>query len=272
MPITLTDVFDLQSEEQDSRIVSLTRRGRVDGLTSTSPTNYAAEVYASSAIPSAGSAIVVNGDTLYLRKRSINVNDSHALGECSIDLMYELFDGSKNETEETPVLEIDTALRQVERQVDRDGNPFVVSYIWPADSKARYPDGTPKANTTERVAGVLRVLEPATTLSGEIIYATNAPGSFGQGFASRLNQFAWQGFDPRHWMCSRVRSTPINLKANPPLWKFAFMFELDETGWDTQTAIAFIDPDTGEAPPDIAEGNGLLTVPWYQTKDFNEDF
>lgn len=272
MPITFTDVFDVRAEEEAGRIVSLQRRGRIEGLESTDPSTYIAEILSSGEVPLSGSAITVNGSTLYLRRRSPNVGNDHGLGQASVDLFYERSEGGSTETGETPTLEVRASLRQVQRNVDRDGNPFVVTYNWPAGAKARFPDGSPKAGLAETQAGPLSIFEPTVELVGEVVKGTNDPGALAAQYIGKVNSVAWQGYDPRHWLCTNVVARLIDNTTTPKLWNYAFGFELDESGWDSQTTLAFVDSETGKTPDDIAEGNGLVTFNWYETKDFNEDF
>jgi hypothetical protein len=272
MPITFTDIFDVRAEEEAGQIVSLQRRGRVEGLESADPQAYIAEILASENVPASGSAISVNGNTLYLRRRSPNVGSDHGLGQASVDLFYERSEGSVGETGETPTLEVRASLRQVERNVDREGDPFVVEYTWPEDAKARFPDGSPKKGLVEKQAGALSVFEPAVELVGEVVKATNNPGTQATAYIGKVNETAWQGYPPRHWLCTNVVARLIDQTTNPKLWNFQFGFELDDTGWDTQTTLVFVDTETGKTPDDVAEGNGLVTYNWYETKAFNEDF
>ena len=272
MSITVDSVFDLGAEEEDGLILSYRRQIRLTGLTSNAPDNYVNEIYASAEIPADGSTIVVKGQTLYLRGRSVDVGDDVPLGGAIVNLTYRRSEGSTTETGETPTIEVRGSLRQVERSKDENGDPYQLQYTWPDTSKAVYPNGQAKALTTERVSGTLRVLEPEVVLVGEVAKATNNPGNVVKGTLGRVNATAWQGEDPRHWLCSEAVARPLNLTTNPQLWSFFFGFSLDENGWDSQTTLVFIDPDTGQPPDGIAEGNGLLTVPYYDTKNFNEDF
>ena len=272
MPITIENVFDLGGEEEAGRLVSLRRGVRLSGLTSTNPENYAAEVFASSVVPASGSVIAINGSTLYLRKRSLQVSDDVALGQAVVELGYERSEGSSTETGTVPTLGGRGSLRRVDRTVDRDGNPYEVIYTYPEDSNETYPNGQAKALTTEKVGATLSVLEPSIVLSGSVTKETHTPGAIIADYDGKVNSIAWQGYDPRHWLCIDANFTLIDDTTTPPLWRFDFAFELDDTGWDTQTTVIFINPQTGQAPPDIAEGNGLLTVSHYETKNFNEDF
>ena len=272
MPITVDEVFDVGATEEDGQIVALDRELRLSGITSTDPSNYVAEVLSSNVVPIAGSEVSVNGNTLYLRKRDVKINQRSELGGAIVSLGYRRSEGGTTETGETPTIEVRGSLRQVERSKDENGDPYQLQYTWPETSKAVYPNGEPKALTTERVSGTLRVLEPEVMLVGEVVKATNKPGNIVKGFLGHVNATEWQGEDPRHWLCSEAVGRPVNLTTNPQLWGFFLGFALDENGWDSQTTLVFIDPDTGQPPEGIDEGNGLLTVPYYDTKDFNEDF
>lgn len=270
--ITLEDMFDVQAEQENGRLQRIRRRVRLAGIASTDPDDYVQEVLGAPVLPASGTFIVVQGQVLFLDDRQVQVGSDVALGEAIVDLVYQRREGSSAETGAVPTLEVRGSLRRVERSVDRAGNPFLIQYSWPEESTAVYANGQPKKLTTERVGGVLSVFEPAVTLVGEVLKATNTPGAIVTGYVGKVNSITWQGFPARHWLCTDCTATLQDDSVSPKLWSFAFSFELDKTGWDTQTAIAFINPDTGQPPEDIAEGNGLLTVDWYETKNFNEDF
>lgn len=270
--ITVDNIFDLGADEEDGYIETYRRQIRLSGLTSTAPDNYVNEVMNSSAVPASGSAIIVKGQTLYLRGKSVEVGDDSPLGGAVVTLTYRRSEGGTTETGTTPTIEVRGSLRQVNRAKDENGDPYQVQFTWPADAKAVFPNGQPKAGEIERVSGILQVFEPEIQLVGEVSKATNTPGSIVKGYLGKVNSTTWQGEAARHWLCSEATARPINLTSSPQLWSFFFGFSLDESGWDSQTTLVFIDPDTGQPPDGIAEGNGLLTVTHYDTKNFNEDF
>lgn len=272
MAITVDNVFDMGADVEDGLIESYRRQLRLSGLTSTSPDNYVNEILNSTAVPSDGSAITVKGQTLYLRGKSVDVGNDSPLGGAIVNLTYRRSEGGSTETGTTPTIEVRGSLRQVERSKDANGDPYQLQFTWPADAKGVYPNGQPKADTTQRVSGVLRVFEPEVTLVGEVSKATNTPGTIVKSYLGKVNATTWQGEEPRTWLCSEATARPLNLTQNPQLWSFFFGFSLDESTWDSQTTLVFIDPETNQPPDGIAEGNGLLTVTHYDTKNFNEDF
>jgi hypothetical protein len=276
MPITFEDVFDVSAEEEFGFVVALQRRGRVFGLTSTNPTAYVSEIVSSGVLPQSGSAILVNGSTLYLGRRNITVNDDSALGDATVDLFYRRLEGGTSETGTTPTLRGGTTLKQIQTQKDRDGNPIYVSHLWPATSHELYPDGTPKANTTERAIATINALVPMSSISGRLIVATNTPGAITQDYAGKVNSSTWQGGAERTWLCTSATFELVDNTTSPKLYALDFVFEYDDQTWDNDTTAVFINPDTGQVPEveDVPLPNGkeVVQVQYYQTKNFNEDF
>lgn len=273
MPITFENIFDVSGSEKNGRLVSLRRRGYVHGLTSTNPTAYVEEVLSSAAVPSPGSAITINGSLLYLKSREVNAADSDALGDAKVDLIYERNEGSsEGDPEATPTLRGGTTLKQVETQKDAEGNQITVSHTWPSDANGTYPNGKPKAGTTETQGGKIRVLVPMSTVSGSFLKATATPGAITKAYSGHVNDSTWQSGAPRTWMCTSATFELVDDTVDPPLYKLDFTFEYDENTWDNDTTAVFIDSSTGEAPSGLVDGTGIKQIEYYPEKNFNEDF
>jgi hypothetical protein len=62
----------------------------------------------------------------------------------------------------------------------------------------------------------------------------------------------------------------VDQTAATPKYRFTFNFEYREDGWDP--TVVFIDPETGEPPDGLVDTEGVKTVTWYPTKNFNTPF
>lgn len=273
MAITLENLFDMSCTEANGRVTTLRRAGYVQGLTSTDPADYAEDVLAAGAVPSAGSTITINGDTLYLRARVVKASDDSALGDARVELAYEVADASTDDSG-TPVLEVGTTLRQVETGKDANGDPITVSYDWPDGAKGLLPDGEAKDGATHTIGGTIRVMKPTSQLRGSFNKATNTPGSFTRAYVGKVNSTTWQGDPARTWMCTRATAKLVDNASDPKVWQMDFTFEYDENTWDDETTVIYIDPETGRPPDGIDDpaDNGIEIIEYYGEKDFNTDF
>ena len=266
------------SAKQDKGLVQeITATARVEGMTSTD-SGWVTEALSATGLPASGSSLVLaSGETLYLEGRNPSLIDGERTS-ATVQLSYKRRDGSSSETGGVPVLEGGTALKQIRTQKDRNGAPITVSHLWPDDSKATYPDGTPKAGTTEEVNAEIDVMVPMSTLSGEIIVQTSTPGAISQNNAGHLNSATWQGGAARTWMCTAVTFRLLDNTTTPPLYSMRFNFEYDDQTWDNDTTAVFIDPQTSQVPlidaGDLPLPNGkeVVKVEYFPTTDFNQDF
>lgn len=280
MTITFTEIRDVRAEEENGRVVSLTRRGRIRGLTSPGAKSYVDQILSSGAVPGSGSSIVANGSTLRLVKRTPVIDDDSGLGTALVDLLYERQESSTSEgggggTTQTPTLEGGTSLKRVQTNRNRDGTPLSISYQWPAGTKGVMADGvTPRDGAVETQGGKISVLVPMTTVSGSFTIATDDPGLIVQAYGGHVNAVTWQGGAPRTWMCTDSRFKLVDDSVSPPIYRLSFAFEYDELTHDDDTTLAFIDVDTRRPPPDVdtSPNGGLKVIQYYPEKDFNEDF
>jgi hypothetical protein len=281
MAITFTEIRDVQAEEENGRVVSLTRRGRIRGLTSPGAKSYVDQILSSSAVPGSGSSIVANGSTLRLVKRTPVIDDDSGLGTALVDLLYERQESSTSDGggggggDDTPTLEGGTSLKRVQTNRNRDGTPLKISYEWPAGTKGVMADGvTPRDGAVEKQGGKISVLVPMSSVFGSFTFATNSPGAITQEYAGHVNSVTWQGGAPRTWMCTDARFKLVDDSVSPPIYRLRFEFEYDELTWDNDTTLAFIDVDTRRPPPDVDDSvnGGLKVIQYYPEKDFNEDF
>lgn len=268
MAITFTDIADIGSEEVNGLVVSLKRQGFVQGLTSTTPNGYAAEIYGSGAVPSSGSSVTVNGSVLYLTKRSFVIGSKEGKGDATVNLLYERRDTAAAEGG-TPKLRGGSTLKQIETAKNSDGTDIVVTHDWPSDTTAQYANGETKADTTETRGGTIAVMVPMSTISGSYVQQTASPGAITKAYIGKLNSTTWQGGAARTWMCTSFTFELVDDTLSPPLYRFDFTFEYDDQTWDNDTTVVFIDEDTGSPVTPLVDGESIVTVPYYDTANFN---
>lgn len=258
-------------------IEEITATVLVQGLTANNY-QWVDEVLAATNMPAFGSILITtSGQALVLEEINPSIlENEQTTAEASI--IYRRRDGSSSETGTVPILEGGTAIKTVQTSRNRDGSPIEVSHDWPADTKATYPDGSTKANTTETVTATITVPVPMSTLRGEIYVQTATPGAITQAYAGKVNSQTWQNGEPRTWMCTESTFKLVDNTSSPPIYAIGFTFEYDEETWDNDTTAFFIDPQTGMVPEidpanlPLPNGKEVVQVQWAQEKNFNEDF
>lgn len=246
----------------------------LEGVTSTTDTGYVAEIINSGVLPSFGSALSISGDLIYLKTRTITIGDDAGFGDARADLVYERREQSTQESGTTPTLSVEASLKQVQTGVDRSQTAITVEYQWPEDARQQYPDGSPKASTTEVQGGQISVLVPMASLTGSFTAQTDSPGARVLEYIGKVNATSWQGLPKRTWLCTRAAAVLVDDTTSPQTWEFTFNFDHDPEGWDNDTTAVFIDSSTGAPPPgiDLASENGIRKIEYYEEKNFNSDF
>lgn len=261
----------IEATEHKGRIQTLRREAQITGITATGAVGVINEMLGATGLPAKGSAIVVGSDVLRLVSREPRRGDD--IGSGRVTLVYERAEGSSEEgTGSVPTLRGGSSLKQVETVYDGNGDQIVLSHTWPATHKGVYPDGTPKADTTETQGGTIRVLVPMSRLSGAFQKATASPGALTESYIGHVNSSTWQGGAARTWMCTQADFELVDDTVSPPLYEFRFTFERDPETWDNDTTARFVDPDTGEPPDGLALGEGIKKVEFYPEKNFGDDF
>ena len=247
----IDEMVDVAGDEQNGRLVSLTRRLKVSSVTGATPQAAVAAILTDPGIPAAGSSITVNGSVRYLVGRKPKMTESHDLAE--VDLFYEggtVAGGSTGEVSRGG----DVALSQIRSKYDREGNEIVVQL------------GDAIFVRTQRAE--ISVLMPEAAPWIETIEATSDPDALAAQWAGRVNSSAWRGKEAGKWIVARVRWREIT--AN--LWRFFWQFQesSEDAGW--LPVVAYIDPETNRMPEGLVEGTGIKTIPWYYTINFNSKF
>lgn len=270
MAIELDTVFDVSAERDRGRIKSLTRAYILRGLDATSPATYVQQVSQYSGIPRG--ITVVHGVALWYQSERITTGDSVPIGFARVDVTFERpASGFTGQQQQSGTLQLrgGSGLKQVVTELDREGNPITVQHTWPADSKAVYPDGSPKAGTTETQGGSIRVNVPTSDLSVVIFRATNAPGVFQRQIVGKVNATTWQGGAARTVLCTGAPFELVDEAQDPYIYRFTLNFAHDPETWDNDTTVRFIDASTGQPPADLVDGTGIKSIEYYEAVDFN---
>lgn len=129
--------------------------------------------------------------------------------------------------------------------------------------------------------GVAPVYIPIEELNLTFSFLSNNPWQNVRPWIGAVNIGPW-GFDPtaqpRTWIVSAVPYKLINQQFTPPLYNFTYQLRHRFDGWDP--IIYYIDPETGQPPPDLMvepgpydpdadPPPGLRRVPWYPEMNFN---
>lgn len=172
-------------------------------------------------------------------------------------------------------------LRQITTGKNQFGVDIVVCYTYPAKCSPTpcaeapgYPHQAPcLAGTTKCQGGEVQVDLPSDVLEFEGRWRGASPGAMARTWRGFTNNAGWNGGDAGEWRCSEVTFTPWDIAGGSPgnfIWLVNFYFQFDPTGWNPDAI--FRDPITGKPPPDLVQGDGVITVDWYPERNFSEFF
>ena len=143
----------------------------------------------------------------------------------------------------------ETALEQIKTEFDKFGNQITLTH-----------------NGITR-GGSVNIQRPRDRLTFTRIEQSLAPGVITRAFTGKTNLFLWNGGIPGTWLCDRIPFDQENPTLKPPSYRFSYQFKHDPGGWNPQ--VVFIDPETGEPPPDLVSGEGFKTVEIYDQVNFD---
>jgi hypothetical protein len=156
---------------------------------------------------------------------------------------------------------VGTSLSQEGTQVDKDGNPILVSYV---------PSGAPVMQPATKRLATVQKLEPLSSLTAVGILSYS-PGALSQQFTGTVNVATWQGGAARTWLCTGIEGEQTPTTGQNFRTSFTFLYR--QQTWD---AFAVYVDANGQIPPDINPNdlttadvaNGLLRVQLYTAMDF----
>jgi len=154
--------------------------------------------------------------------------------------------------------EVRTSLQQKQTNEDENGEQIKLYYTYPGDTEP-----------TE-AGGQYTYFEPQRSIYIQGHKQTATPWDIANVITGCVNEVAWSGGDPRHWLCTGCSWRFAGNDANLNNWYFMnFEFQYDPDSWDP--TVWFIDKETGQPPPDLVEGGefpGKLTIPKLPACDF----
>ena len=175
---------------------------------------------------------------------------------CQITITFAPITGTSGSipSETSPVvLEIGTALVQTTTELDNADAQMDVSHTYLTGDKAGLTDlqgGTVDIQVPQMVARCSR-LEPGSPKAKSLTYT------------GKVNSITWNGDPPRTWLCMPIVGRTSGL-SQPYEVTYEFMYR--EQTWDA--LVAYIDPDTGQRPPNLVPTEGLKTFEVYPEIDF----
>jgi hypothetical protein len=256
----LDTVTTLEANEVRGRLESVTREAIVTGLTGTDWS------ILTTALDNLGLAAGSQLSSSYPRLKLIGRNPTYAGGKSGnqqvrVRLEYEYEDT-------TPRFSGGTTIEQTTTQLDVNGDPITLSFTWPADTEAVFPNGKSKASATEVQGGDVPVTVQHSNITAVVVLQTKRPGNVSEGWANHVNSTPWNGGEARQWKCTGVDFEEFDTSQSPPKWRFTFEFEKNSDGWDS--TIWFFDPDTNKPVVGAVSGTGYKTPEILPERDFNQ--
>ncbi len=204
------------------------------------------------ALPQPGDAHPIVSD-LKLRHRRANTLGTTIV---HVELIYKLPGGlDQPPPGQNMHISGSASIEQITAQFDRDGTQITVEH------------------NGDVQGGQVDITEAREEETFTAIIASSNPGALLRVYANKVNSVTFLGIAPGFWFCSGVSWDSEDLSEAIPTWRVGFTFKLrdgDVTPWDPR--VVYIDPETGQPPPDLAEGIGFKIIPWYSSIDFNNIF
>lgn len=139
-----------------------------------------------------------------------------------------------------------TAVR-VDATKDKDGNQITVQH-----------DGVTKG----AVAQVTDVERTLTAVGREIGLDID---TVQETFVNRVNTTEWRGSAAGTWLCTNIEGVTGD---DGVTWETRYSFQYRSDGW--QPEVVFTNDETGDPETNLVSGEGIKTVQWYSSADFNE--
>lgn len=172
-----------------------------------------------------------------------------------------------------------SGLRQFTTGKDAFQNDIVVRHTYPdkcapdpCQEAPGYPYTDPRlAGATAYQGGEIQVDYPSDTLEFEGRLEAQSPGAIARSWRGHTNDAVWNGGDIGTWRCAEVSFYPYDIAPTiEKVWVFNFLFQFDPTGWNPDAI--FRDQLTGLPPPVLVDGESVVEVDWYPTRNFAELF
>lgn len=232
---------------------------RVSSLAQTAHPNLQAEALA--ALPARGSTLILSPDggvttyTFTLRSlafRQFGEGSSAANRWALVDLEWSSATSTLSTEFDEPddngptVERVGATTESVETTKDRTGAAITVTH-----------DGI-------TVGASVSYRRPRMTVEYDRLEVTNAR-TRASTYVGKVNSTSFKGFGSGTVFCSSIESRS---NAERGGYDVHYVFEIDANGW--QPTAAYLDPATGEPPPNLVDGVGVVDVDLYASADFND--
>lgn len=260
----INKVEQLSLVEKNGAIEQLTTKVTVTGLTDTNESILTAAL-AVSGVPQPGDNITGFDTFLIVSDRSAKVseNDNSVV---EIIVTYEnasrgnQFLKAKTDATMPAVLAKSSSnIQQIETNKDENGDLIVLEYT--------YPSTDPEyGGQTISQTGTITVFEAQSNVVLEGYYTgfTSADArNLKANIENKVNSNTWLGKAARTWLCTSVGYARLTTDR----YYFVFEFQNNPSTWDP--TAAFVDPTTGQIPPDVVVGTGLVTIDYLTEVNFD---
>lgn len=237
-------IRDSGLKEQNGRIIEIRRIFRVTGLTGGSGTLKAA--LAEAGLP-APNSVHPDETTLRVLSREVKTIDGFPT-ECFVEVTYGYL-GVITSGTSTPTLSGGTGLETLESAYDRNGAQITTTH-----------NGITQG-------GTISVPNAQSSFRFTRTQQTGQPGVISKTYVNRVNSTAWMGGNPGEWLCTNIAFDLVDDSTTPDTYQLTYEFQFKEGGW--QPKIVYIDPDTGQPPPNLQIGTGVKVVDWFFEINFH---
>ena len=232
------------------------RGARITGLSGTALNR---ELQALNALPPVGSLFAGLPVLIRLESKEITAL-SGTLAEAV--LTYRTPSGNRAPTlDDTPQLEVGGSLETARTDIDKDGNPLLVSYNPPSGSEFEPVDQHIKEARFQRPSPHVR-LTRREQITGLQLLATKLQ------FEAHTNETEFLGWPQDHWLMGNIDGRSDD---GGDTYVVSYPIFFARETWDVRLKVQAQESgsETLRIPDDISEGNGLHTYSLYPRANFN---
>lgn len=189
---------------------------------------------------------------VYVRHRRVT-NKTH--DACDIAITWTPRTGTSGTASETEpvIMRLVSGSVLTTTEVDKDGNPIVLQHT--------YTSG-PKAGATDQVGGAVEIEVPVQVFEGRRL-ESGSPRDKGRDYVGAVNATPFAGDPARTW---KIDAIECDTRDGGLTYDVLYRASYNPDTWDSRAV--YIDPDTGQRPPDLVVGEGLKIVRVRPEVDF----
>ena len=154
---------------------------------------------------------------------------------------------------EPVILRLTSGLVSTTTEVDRNGDQITVAHTYLSGARA---------GATDTQGGSVELQLPQIVAVGERREQVS-PRTKAMTYTGAVNAVSFNGSGPRTWLCDAIEGDSAD-GGETYMVSYRFIYRADT--WDAR--LAYIDPETGQRPPDLLEGVGLKVVRVRPELDF----